>query len=231
MCVRSSTQFIQKWKTRGCWKGRIGGAVTYLPSHLTGGEGYTFFHPKLLPKCLAMLFKIQSTSAFNVGVEPKMVWRTLDYEMAEAAQSLGWAELDEVGPGTGDKDVQKRLLEANWCFFRFCVWHQHFVPKLRVLLQSVHGTSNLLRDSAFNQPNSGCSSHQLLNIHSPIVVAASTVKVFPELAKCNKFRPGCWQNATYVPDKDIDPKIIGLGFINRSQSKWLQRNNNSHRNS
>ena len=38
----------------------------------------TFLHPNLLPKCLAMLFKIQSTSAFNVRVEPKMVWMSID---------------------------------------------------------------------------------------------------------------------------------------------------------
>ena len=37
---------------------------------------------------------------------------------------------------------------------------------------------------AFNQLNSGCSSQHLLSLHFPIVVADSTVQVFPELAKC-----------------------------------------------
>ena len=31
-----------------------------------------------------------------------MVWMSLDCEAAEAAQSSGQAELDELGPGTGD---------------------------------------------------------------------------------------------------------------------------------
>ena len=35
----------------------------------------------------------------------------------------------------------------------------------------------------FNQLNSGCSSQHLLYLHFPIVVADSTVEVFPELAK------------------------------------------------
>ena len=40
---------------------------------------------------------IQSTSAFNVRVEPKMVWMLLECETAEAAQSSSRAELDELG--------------------------------------------------------------------------------------------------------------------------------------
>ena len=46
---------------------------------------------------LAMLLKIQSTSAFNVRVEPNMVWMLLEYETAEAALSSGRAELNEPG--------------------------------------------------------------------------------------------------------------------------------------
>ena len=99
-----------------------------------------------------------------------------------AAQSSGWAELDELGPGTGDKGVQKcviawlcwRLLEANWCFSDFVCDTSAFtpsVPNLRVLLQKVHCTSNSWLGTAFNQLNSGCSSLHLLNLHFPTVVA------------------------------------------------------------
>ena len=137
-------------------------------------------------------FKIQSTCAFNVGVETKMVWMLLDYETAEAAQSSGWAKLDELGLGTG---VQKcvitrpcwRLLKANWCFSHFVCDTSAFtpnVPNLRVLLQSVHCASNALWGPAFNQLNSGCSSQHLLNSHFTIAIADYTVRVFLEQAKC-----------------------------------------------
>ena len=43
-----------------------------------------------------MVFKIENTSTFNVGVEPKKVWVSLDYETAEAVQSSGRAELDNL---------------------------------------------------------------------------------------------------------------------------------------
>ena len=113
------------------------------------------------------------------------------------AKSSGRAELDELGLGTGDKGVQKcvivclrwRLLEANWCFSDFVCDTSAFttsVPKLRVLLQSVHCVSNSLSGTAFNQINSGCSSQHLthLNLHFPRVVADSSAEVFPELLKC-----------------------------------------------
>ena len=96
--------------------------------------------------CLAMVFKIQSTSAFNVGVEPKMVWMSLDCETAEAVQSSGLAELDELGLGSGDKGVQKcvivwpwwKLLVANWCFSDF----QHFpAPALSHQVCPIWGSS------------------------------------------------------------------------------------------
>ena len=80
-----------------------------------------------------MVFKIQSTSAFNIIVETKMVWMSLGCEAVDAEQSSGQAEMDKLGPGIGDKGKQKgviawlrwRLLEANWCFSDF-VWHQRF---------------------------------------------------------------------------------------------------------
>ena len=70
-------------------------------------------------------------------------------------QSLGRAELDELGPGIGDKGIQTcvterprlTLLEANWCFSDIVSDTTAFtpsVPKLRVLLQSVHCASNSL---------------------------------------------------------------------------------------
>ena len=115
---------------------------------------------------------------------------------AEAAQSLGRAELDELGPRTGDKGVQKcvivwlrwRPLEANWCFSDFVCDTSTFtpsVPKLRVLLQSVHCSSNSLLGLAFNELNSGCSRQRFFfYLHFPIVVEDTAVEVFPELAKC-----------------------------------------------
>ena len=53
--------------------------------------------PELMPKCLAMVLEIQSTSTFNVRVEPRMVWMLLVCKTDEAAQSSGRAELDELG--------------------------------------------------------------------------------------------------------------------------------------
>ena len=57
------------------------------------------------------------------------------------------------------------------------------MPNLRVVLQSVHCSSNLSLGVAFNKLNSGCSSQHLLNSYFPIVAADSVVEVFPELAK------------------------------------------------
>ena len=72
---------------------------------------------------------------------------------------MGRAELDEFGPGTGDKGVQKcviallhwRLLEVNWCFSDFVCDTSAFtlsVPKLRVHWQNLHCASNSLLGTA-----------------------------------------------------------------------------------
>ena len=82
-------------------------------------------------------------------VELKMVWMSPECETSEAVQSSGRAELDELGPGTGDKGIQKcviawlrwRVLDASWCFSDFVRATSAFtpiVPKLRVLLQIHH---------------------------------------------------------------------------------------------
>ena len=119
-------------------------------------------------------------------------WRRFECRLTTRRQSSGWAELDELRPGTGDKGIQQcviawlrwRLLEANRCFSDFVCDTSIFtlsVPSLRVLLQSVHCASDSVSSTAFNQLKSGCSSQHLLNIHFHIVVADS---VFPELVKC-----------------------------------------------
>ena len=79
----------------------------------------------------------------------------------------GWTWINRVL--TGDKGVQKcvigrlrwRLLVASWYFSNFVCDTSALtpsVPRLRVLLQSVHWASDSLLGSSFNQLNSGCSS-------------------------------------------------------------------------
>ena len=134
------------------------------------------------------MFKIQSTSAFIVGAEMKLVSMSLECLTAEAAQSSGRAELDEFGLGTGDKCAfAGDFYMLTGVLPDFVCDTSAFtpsVPKLRVLLQSIRWASDSLLVMAFNQLNSGCSSQHLFNLHFPIVVADSSIEVFPELVKC-----------------------------------------------
>ena len=140
-----------------------------------------------------------------------MVWMSLDCEAAEAVQSSGRSELDELGPGTGDKGVQKcviawlrwRLLEANACYSDCVCDTSAFtpsVPKLRDLWQSVHCASNSLWRMDFNQVNSGCLSQhcEFTLSHSCSRFCSRRHSGIGEVYD-NKFQPGCWQNATCVP--------------------------------
>ena len=63
-----------------------------------------------------------------------------------------------------------------------------------------------------------------LNFH--IVVADSAVKVFLELVKCVKFRPGCWQNATYVPDTSDRSRTHGADCESHHHISPKQKQNN-----
>ena len=98
----------------------------------------------LQPKCLWTVLKIQSTSAFNVGVELKMVWMQDGRGSEEFGSSrTGW---------TWNRNwwqvwLHWRLLEANWRSSDFVYDTSAFtqsVPKLRVVLQSVHCALNSL---------------------------------------------------------------------------------------
>lgn len=56
------------------------------------------------------LFKIEIISVFNVGVESKMIWMSLDCSTAEAAQSSGRAELDNL-----DRELVTTAYRSVWC--------------------------------------------------------------------------------------------------------------------
>ena len=127
--------------------------------------------------------------------------------------NTGWAELDELGPGTGDKGVQKcviawlglRILEANWCFSAVVCDTSAFttsVPKLRIdpLAEHIQHFKFIIRygfeptDFWLFKPtlvkftlSHSCSRFRSLSL-------SRTGEVYSD-----NFQPGCWQNATYVP--------------------------------
>ena len=109
------------------------------------------------------MFENQSSSAFNVGVEPKMFWMSIECEAAEAAPSLGRAELDELGPGT-------KVCVIVWLYFRF---------------RSYWCLSDFVCDTcAFTPTEFWLFKSTLVKFTLPHSCGRFRVKLFPELVKC-----------------------------------------------
>ena len=82
--------------------------LSYTSPHIKLGErGVLLLTFKSVAK---MLCQHNTKKVFKIQSMPKMVWMTLDCDMAEVAQSLGRAELDELGLVTGGKGVQKYVI-------------------------------------------------------------------------------------------------------------------------
>ena len=167
------------------------------------------------------VFKIQSCSDFKVRVEMKKVWMSLDYE------SSGQAEVDELRPVTGDKGIQKcviawlhwKLLEAYRYFSHFVCDTSAFtpsVPNVTVLLQSEHCASDSLLSTAFNQLNCSCSWSKF---------RSQSLSRTGEVCG-DKFRPGCWQNATCVPDTSDRSTTQGADCETHQQISPKQKQKN-----
>ena len=115
---------------------------------------------------------------------------SLDCEKAEVTQSAGRAELDNL-----DRELVTKAYRSVW-WRDFTGDFNSVLPILCVTPVLSHwvcpswGSSVRAQTvpqihyfTAFNQLNSGCWSQHLLYLHFPIVVADSTVEVFPEVVK------------------------------------------------
>ena len=137
---------------------------------------------------------VQNPKHLKVGVEPKMVWMLLECGTAEEAQSLGRAELDELRLVTGDK-----------CDFKFCVWHQRF----HTMCAHVEGPLaqrtlpfRFIIGYGFQPTEFWLLKQTLVNFslsHRCSRFCCQSLSGTGEVCG-DKFRLGCWQNATYIPD-------------------------------
>ena len=107
-----------------------------------------------------------------------MDWMSLDCKTAEVAKSSGRAEPDKLVPGPGDKGVQ--VCDG--------------VTSLETILCVTPALSHQVCPSAQVKPTlvTFTLSHSCSRFHC--LSCSRTGEVYS-----NKFRAGCWQNATYVP--------------------------------
>ena len=134
-------------------------------------------------------------------------------------QSSGRAELEE--PGAADTGEQKcvivwlhwRLLEANWCFSE-CVWHQRFHTEC--------ARADRCTEFWMFKP-----THVKFTLsHSRSRFCRRSLYRTGEVCG-DKFWPGCWQNATYVPDTSDRRLWISPTHFTKTEHKtgdcWRKR--------